>query len=229
MAKLPYADLPTGDLPAYGESLRGVIDTFETDEWGVPMLDLKRQGKLVEPVLIWGEQARTLPMPGTWLFYTHDYKFNHVIKYPLLPLISNPTSIGEINFSTFPGQPRAQALWDICQKRTISRLWQYWGYDVIVDLCVEPEFSDLTLRGVPHGWRSYVTRGYNRHSGDLVGQYFAACDRARTDEILFVCYGGGMKVHQLALEHNWTFIPERMRRVEAEIDILSHSAVIPRG
>ena len=46
------------------------------NEWDVPTLDLDMQAEsLPEPVTKWGVIARTLHMPGTYHFYTDDYKF----------------------------------------------------------------------------------------------------------------------------------------------------------
>jgi uncharacterized protein YbdZ (MbtH family) len=89
------------------------------------------------------------------------------------------------------------------------------GLQYHVDLNVQPQFSAMNLIGVPEGWRAYATRGSGTMSW-LEHDWQVAQDRAGTDDILFVVYGGGQEVRNLAAERGWHFIPERLEVVKID-------------
>lgn len=184
------------------------------NDFGVPTLDINKQVKLLEaPVRMWGDAARASKMYGTYLFYIEDYKFASLWADPMPVVDSRCKAAGEINYSTADELPRALVLYNVYKKRWLARFWQSKGVDIIVDVNVQDHFQDDNLLGVPHGWRAYCTRGYNAWKGGLELQYEKCKERAGTDDILFVVYGGGREVQEMAQRYNWVFIPERMHQV----------------
>ena len=157
------------------------------NEWGIPALQSHAQPDAVSmPVERWGKRARGSQMPGTWHFYTEDYKFNALWDDPTAIVHSGCRAIVEPNVSTGAGMPAAVALWGIYRKRWLARWAQQYGVGVFVDLNVEPEFSTLNLLGVPKGWRHYATRGYDMRMELLEADYQTAMTHAggRTRDFL---------------------------------------------
>jgi hypothetical protein len=190
---------------------------FPSDnEWGIPLLDTRRQAHaLTLPCERWGRVSRhTTKMPGTWHFYTDDYKFSALWSDPTPVLFSGCSAIIEPNVSSGPATPRAVALWGIYRKRWLARWAQSYGVGVFVDLNIEPAFVDLNLLGVPKGWRSYATRGYDQQIGLLDMDYHTACEQAETDDIIFVVVGGGQESHRLCQERGWVHVPQESHVVE---------------
>ena len=169
---------------------------------------------LVLPAVVWGDVARTTRMPGTWMFYTDDYKFNALWKSPE-NLVNNtrPAQVIEVNYSMGKNTPTAWVHGLLYKKRWLSRYWQSQGIKIIVDLFVAERFFETNLLGVPKGWKAYSTRG---HSNDLdrMDDYFErACGHAGTKDILFLIYGGGKKVAEHCKERLWNHIPDKMQQV----------------
>lgn len=182
------------------------------NEWGIPTLRADLQAKAVDlPVSLWGAVARTARMKGTWLFYCEDYRFEALWKDPSGVVNSACASIVEPNFSIGPQTPRAVALWQIYRKRWLARYWQSLGIRVFVDMNVDTTtFGDIMMLGVPAGWLAYATRGYSDRLEFTVAEYDLACERAGTDGILFLLYGGGRACGELARERGWAWISEHM-------------------
>jgi hypothetical protein len=61
-----------------------ILAYSSSDPWGVPLLDLGMQAsELVQPFVRWGRIHRAdVHMPGTWHFYTDDYRFNGIWSRP---------------------------------------------------------------------------------------------------------------------------------------------------
>lgn len=193
--------LGAGDIPTA---------IFPTDnEWGVPLLDLAQQASVLEaPFTRWGREKRKSRMRGTWHFYTEDRKFAPLWARPYVMLNSGAVATVEPNFSVHEQTPRAVALYRTFQKRYLARLWQEHGLRVMVDLNVSPVHADLNLLGVPRGWRSYATRGATDRMAETEREYRLACDRAGTERIVFVVYGGGRRVCEAARSNAWLWFPE---------------------
>ena len=189
---------------------------FPTDnEWGIPLLDLKHQAHGLDlPCERWGRHGRTLEMKGTYHFYTDDYKFNALWDDPTPLVFSGCRNIIEPNVSTNPHMPPAVALWGIYRKRWLSRWAQGYGVGVFVDLNVEPAFEALNLLGVPKGWRSYATRGYDMRAELLERDYQTACTHAESDDILFVVVGGGTGTHAACMKRGWVHLPQEAHLIE---------------
>jgi len=155
---------------------------WQTDnEWGIPLLNINLAAEqAVLPLKKWGTVARTKSarkMPGTWYFYTDDYKFSGLWRDPTPIVNSGCTNVIEPNFSTTAQMPRAVALWRIYQKRWLARYWQSRGIRVFVDLCVDPLFYDLNLLGVPFGWKAWATRVYADQLNMAEHEFEMACAR----------------------------------------------------
>jgi hypothetical protein len=129
-----------------------------------PMLDPLMQAEGVPaPVVRWGSRARTAEVAGgTVHFYTDDYRFRALMapgKAMDVPASGCAVAV-EPNFSTAPPprMARLEALLLIRRKRLMARSWQARGVRILVDLNVDPAWADLSLIGVPMGWRAYATR-----------------------------------------------------------------------
>lgn len=185
------------------------------NEWGIPTLDLRWQADAVDaPVLIWGAMARTSKNRGTYAFYTEDARFEALWDDPTPIVNSGCINAVEPNFSTAQQMPRALALYQIYRKRVLARWWQSKGVRIFVDMNVAPSCYDLNMLGVPVGWRAYATRGYTQNMDETVQEYELACQRAETEDILFLVYGGGKEIKQLCGTRGWVWIPEDMDRAK---------------
>lgn len=185
---------------------------YPTDnEWEVPALDLRMQADAVDlPVTAWGQGgSRKRAMPGTYHFYTEDYRFQGLWTDPTPLVNSGCVAAVEPNFSAYKQTPLPVALWGVYRKRYLARYWQSQGVRVFVDLNVAEPFRDLNLLGVPRGWRAYATRGYVDRLDATVREYEAACERAGTDDVLFWVYGGGETVRRLCGERGWIHVDEQ--------------------
>jgi hypothetical protein len=187
---------------------------FPTDnDYGIPVLDLNLQGDAVDlPVEIWGEQARSKRMNGTYLFYTADDKFEALWSDPTPVINSGCVNAGEPNFTCGHQMPKAVALYHIYRKRWIARYWQAFGKRIFVDLNVPDPHFEVNWLGVPVGWKAYCTRGYAAQIEGICEEYDAACEHAQTSSIVFVVYGGGKTVKEAAKKNNWVWFDEVMNR-----------------
>lgn len=207
---LPAVDPAAGDdgaqepdQPEQAELSRWDVPdaVFASDnDLGIPLLDANLQATaVVAPVQPWGmgAGARSRKNPGTWHFYTDDYRFDALWRDPSPVVNSGAVAAVEPNFSAYLEMPRAVALWSIYRKRWLSRFWQGHGIRVFVDLNVaEPHYSD-NLLGVPKGWRSWATRGYVERLHLTEREFDLACEHAGTSDILFFVYGGGRAVNDM--------------------------------
>jgi hypothetical protein len=179
--------------------------------WGVPLLDMHWQANAVDlPVEAWGSKgSRNRRQEGTYHFYTEDYRFTALWADPSPVVNSGCINVVEPNFSCYRDMPPAVALYRIYQKRWLARYWQSMGIRVFVDLNVAEPHAALNLLGVPQGWRAWATRGYVERMDATEREYELACERAGTDDILFMCYGGGKAVRELCQRRGWVHVIEQ--------------------
>ncbi len=182
--------------------------------WDVPMLDPTMQAQgITLPLTKWGTIGRTRKMPGTYHFYTADYKFRALWNKPRQILAGGCQVAVEVNWSTGQATPRALALWDIYRKRWLARYWQAHGIRIFVDLNVEPWLDDIALLGVPVGWRAYATRWRDQDCAEIPGQHEVACERAGTDDVLFLVIGGRDRACELCMDRGWLWSKEHAGEV----------------
>jgi len=188
------------------------------NEWGIPELDVSlSMTELAMPCVAYGSISRTAPMPGTFHFYTDDYRFSRLIHHPARILASMPRAAIEANFSTGPHTSRAESLFGVFLRRRLSTLWQEWGLRIAVDLNLHDDVMDLALLGVPIGWPSYATRTHRRTSiADTEDRFNLAVSHSRVSNPLFIVVGGGKPVKDACRERDWVYVPEHMRIVDGK-------------
>lgn len=185
---------------------------FPTDnDLGIPALDPSMQAHfLTLPFTRWGEISRASIMPGTYHFYTDDYKFNALWRDPTPVVNSECYAAVEPNFSTNDAMPIAVGVYQIYRKRWLARYWQRFGVRVFADLNVSAKFRGINLLGVPLGWRAWLTRGMSKRASLVLEDYELACEHAGTNDVLFVVYGGGQDVYELCKSRGLVWLPENM-------------------
>ena len=186
---------------------------FPTDnDLGIPVLDRRYEASFVElPVVTWGAIKRNQVMPGTYHFYTQDYRFEALWGDPTPLINSQCVAAVEPNFTTSAQMAPAMAIYQTYRKRWIARFWQAHGLRIFVDLNVSPDYYDLNLQGVPAGWRAYMTRGYADRLWCLEAELALATERAGSSDIVFAVYGGGETVREWCQGKPMvTYIPETM-------------------
>jgi len=207
----PTADGSTQTQPAElsGGDVPNAI--WATDnECDIPLLNLSLQADAIEsPIVAWGSVSRSDKMSGTWHFYVDDARFKALWRNPRPVVTSACRAAVEPNFSCSDQMAVAVGLYRVYQKRWLARYWQSKGIRILVDLNVGEKFHCLNMLGVPTGWRAYATRGYSGLPGSTVREWELACERARTEDILFMVYGGGTEVQQHCMARGWVWIPER--------------------
>lgn len=184
---------------------------FPTDNvYEIPALNRNRAADAVDvPFWTWGSISRRQTMNGTYHFYTDDYRFRALLQDPSPVVATGCITAVEINCTLTDQMPVAVGLYRIYQKRWVSRYWQEQGLRILVDLNVPPKFRQYNLLGVPRGWRAFATRGYTNRMSEILDEHELACSWADTEDLLFVVYGGGRQVQQLAYDRGWVWIPER--------------------
>ena len=179
------------------------------NELDIPELDIELQAiEIAQPVSMWGALGRNKKMPGTWLFYTDDYRFNNVKVAWHTVINTECTCAAEPNFTTLPDMPMAKGIWQIYCKRLISKRLQKYGIKILVDVVVAEKFWDINLMGVPRGWRAYSYRGSIHQTENAIDSFNACCEHAGTNNITFLYYGGGAACRELAERMGWFYVPE---------------------
>jgi hypothetical protein len=210
-------DLAAGDLDPDAIPARSdVPDTVwpSDNEFGIPTLNRKLEANAVDfPVTVWGSVGRKRSMRGTWCFYTDDRRFSSLFENPAAVFASRPATAIEPNFSTHAQIPRIVSLHRIYMKRWIARYWQSQGLRVFVDVNVDATARADNFLGVPKGWRAYATRSHGSNLDALIAEHAACCEHSGTDDLLFLVYGGGAAVHELADSRGWNWIPEHSQSV----------------
>jgi hypothetical protein len=185
------------------------------NELGIPTLDLRMQATAFDlPCERWGRQARSSRMPGTYHFYTDDYKFDALWSDPMPVVLSGCVNAVEPNYSTNLQMPRAVAVWGIYRKRWLARYWQSQGVRCFVDLNVEPQFDDLNALGIPAGWTAFATRGYERHVDDTDRHYATACRIAGDATPLFLVFSTSAAVNEHCRERGYLFVQQEAHQIE---------------
>lgn len=202
--------------PAAGEVPDAIWPT--DNAWGVPVLLPELQADAVEfPVLPWGCQGQTRAMRGTWVFYVADSVFGVLWQNPAKVLPSGAPCLVEPNFSTSDQTPLVASLWTVFKRRWLARYWQSQGRRVFVDLnvhhgllrpCEALQGAVPALLGVPKGWKAYATRAHGNRPEMLDEEFDVARAHAGSTP-LFLVYGGGKRVEQLARERGWVWVAER--------------------
>jgi len=191
---------------------------FPTDnKYDIPVLLLDMQAELVDfPFIAWGSIKRTSTNFGTWHFYVDDYRFNALWdKAGMIPE-TKCNSVVEINYTITDQMPFPVALYRIYQKRWLARYWQTRGIRIIVDMNVARPFRELNMLGIPRGWKTYATHGYDERIKDLREEIKLAVDRAGTKNITFLVYGGGAKIREFCLSNPIvTHVDERRNLIKA--------------
>ena len=187
-------------------------------DFDIPFLDLSMQVEKVElPFMIYSMQRTAKALPrgevATLAFYAEDVTFEKFWKNPNLVVEYRVKNAVEINFSTDGQAPRAYNLWQIYRKRWLARYWQSKGIRTMVDVCVHRSAWNDMLLGVPEGWRSYCNRGnVFTNAEETRKEYldnFALCaEKAGTDDIVYMIYGGGNVVKELCSEQKWVWVPD---------------------
>jgi hypothetical protein len=186
----------------------------------IPELDLNLQAsELIAPITRWGRIARTSKMTGTYHMYTDDYKMSALWSHPdQLPDSGCRVSV-EPNFSTWPQMDPDRLREGIYRKRWLARHWQSRGVRIVVDLSVDPAFRDVTLEGVPKGWRAYAVRHQSGIGLDEIeADWRLAVERAGSTDLLFCVFGGWRKVRDLCAERNWQWVAEDLHRARGSTD-----------
>lgn len=205
--------------PASPEGPARAEAAFDMDP-AIPSLDLDMQAvDLPAPIVRWGRIGRSLPMTGTYHFYTDDYKFSALSRRPgQLVAVGCRVAI-EPNYSTRPGMGERAVIEGIRLKRWMARTWQAGGVRTVVDLNVDPEYRHLALLGVPHGWRAYALR---QQAGigidEIEADWRSAVARAGTEDILFAVFGGWRKVRDLCRSRGWAWVAEDMHLARGSDD-----------
>lgn len=183
---------------------------FPLSKLGIPLLLPQFQAKQVElPVDIWGRNARAkcAAKAKTILFYTDDYRFSALLNNPEILADAGIKIIGEVNYTVHANMPYPLAIFQIYKKRYISRYLQEMGIEIMVDLNVPTNYEELNKEGIPKGWNSFVTRGY-----EMVEILQANFDVARSisgvDYPNLVVYGGGKDVRHFCDKHNLVWITD---------------------
>jgi len=171
------------------------------------------------PVYTWGAIGHTRHMPGTYHFYTHDYKFEPLWKKPGKVKLSGCSVVVEPNFSTTDQTPLWYALHQVGRKRWMGRYWQAMGLKLLVDLNVTPSLNQPreeigglrpNLLGVPRNWPAYASRAHGNQPEMLRVEYEVAREHSGREDPLFLVVGGGRRVKALAHEEGWVWVPEQV-------------------
>lgn len=191
---------------------------FPTDNaQDIPVLLPDLQADLIDfPFVAWGSIRRTSTNKGSWHFYVDDYRFSALWdKAGMIPDTKCISAV-EVNYTITDQMPYPVALYRIYQKRWLARYWQSRGIRIIVDLNVARPFQELNMLGVPEGWTSYATHGYNDRLEDLDLELELAIKRAGTKNITFLVYGGGYKVKTYCMKNKYiTHVDEQRNLVKA--------------
>lgn len=196
-----------------GPDPRAVLDIVwpSDNEYGIPRLDPRWSAPgPVFPLTVWGSVGRRRAMPGTWVFYTADRRFQALWADPAVVLESAPAACIEPNYSLHPQMPRVVALWHTYQKRWIARFWHSKGIATFVDLNCGAGFEAINLLGVPREWRAFAARSHTGTGGvaGILADFAVAAAHAGTDDLVFLVYGGGAEVRELCAARGWFWTPE---------------------
>lgn len=186
---------------------------MNVDGWEIPELTVDMQAtEIALPAMIWGGISRSRIMPGTYLFYEDDFKFQGLWAAPEKILATRCKVAVEMNWSTRDHSDYEEVLTGIYCKRVMSVYWALHGIKVIVDLNLAPYYVEgMALLGVPEGWNAYATRAHREsRMGFVEEQYRLAQQHSGLYEPFFVVYGGGKKTAAYCADRPWHHIPEHI-------------------
>lgn len=180
------------------------------NELGIPVLIADREpAGAVIPAVAWGTKSRKSQIVGGIHFYVDDYRFATIWKRPEQLLNSRAKWATEVNYSVFDSTPPAVVVWATYRKRWLARYCQQAGMPVFVDLNVPAHHQEINLLGVPAGWKSYSTRGYE-NAPELVEAELAEARRhAKTRSVNFLVFGGGRRIAGLCRREGLVHFPYR--------------------
>lgn len=196
-----------------------MADSIVLQDLGIPALSLPDDGGAAIPDCWekWGRIGRSTVLGEQWgyHFYTADLKFENCWRYPDRLVDSGVKNVIEPNYSTYKGQPKAVALFDIYRKRTLAAYWQTKGIRIWVDLNVEADVYKLNSVGVPKKYPYFATRYQRRlQDGSLQGldgvkrDFEQARNLAGGTDIRFLVYGGAGRVKDFCLKHGFYWVPD---------------------
>lgn len=195
--------------------------------WGIPLLLPELQADCVEfPFTLWGTQGQTRAMRGTWHFYTADSAFESLWANPGKVFPSGAPTLVEPNFSTHDQTPAAVWLHGIYKRRWLARYWQSQGKRIFVDINVhhdllEPHEATAgeipAFLGVPKGWKAFATRAHGNRPEMLEAEHAACVRHAGSSALVFVVYGGGARVKEMARGNGWGWFPEQSDLVRGKM------------
>lgn len=184
---------------------------FASDNaFAIPALLPSLQADYIDqPLKAWGgapsskhwRACRDGKKSGTWHFYVSDHIFTALLKHPEAPLKTAAPTLCEPNFSMDVSMPLWRAIHTIGWKRWLARYWQSAGRRILVDLNVPGHYEELNLTGVPTGWKAYATRASDWDLAGLIRRHELAVRHAGTNELTFLCYGGGSRVQEYCRAH----------------------------
>jgi len=187
----------------------------ERGNYGIPTLRLDMQADTdpnhpdTQKLFRWGSRPRHSKHNSCVHFYTADRKFQAVAKDPRhLVKTECPTAV-ELNLSTNHDTPEALIIASIYIKRWAARYWQEKGIKIFADINVDPAAHKFAFMGIPKGWTSFMTRGYNDYRFNWLDRQFEIAQKIAKKDIIFHVYAGGRKVKRLCKEKNWVWHPTR--------------------
>lgn len=191
------------------------------NEYGIPELLLTHQSPCVDLPFTPFRKMATSRIKGTLHFYVDDYRFASALwgkPWMFNEHFGKITSMCEPNYSHSLDTPKAVIIHQTFQKRWLGRYWQQYGFKIIVDLCIVPEWLNIATLGVPNGWSAFSTRIYGDRPNWAHEQFKKACDIAGHNQPLFLCYGGGRTSRAIALENGWMWIADDSDRARGRIN-----------
>lgn len=175
----------------------------------IPTLAIECQAKeLILPIAPYGANARARHKMATAHFYSDDYRWSAIWKYPERPLESGATALVEPNYSLHDQTPIAYGLSLIYKKRWLARAWQTTGALIWADLFVAPKFAEYNRLGIPEGWNAFFTRGDDYIDGRLEADYEVAQQISGCDHPNIVYYGGGARTREFCEKKNVIFLED---------------------
>lgn len=160
----------------------------------IPCLDVGMQAPVLLPLAAWGSKSRRNAHNGAWHFYVDDYRMASVWRNPEIVVVTGCLAATEPNWTIHDDTPAAVAIHQVYRKRWVARYWQTRGLRVMVDLNVPEKYRELNMYGVPDGWTSFATRGYDRRIEALEAEHSWAIEKSLGKTLSMLVVGGGRKV-----------------------------------
>jgi len=177
-------------------------DTITAENLDMPLLDIGKQiTEIPASFSQWGAKSRET-RADCYHFYTDDSRFQKVVSEPDQLIQTGTPAAVEVNFTTDDRMPGALVMADIWRKRRLSQIWQAAGVEIVADLNVSDRFLDAAFMGIPDGWRAYANRASTQDLGHLHEMHRRAVERAGTDDIIYIVYGGD-RARQICEAEGW--------------------------